>query len=99
MLAAERQSRIVDVIRKKGSVHVDELAKELSVSPMTIRRDLVKLQQDDRIERCHGGAMAKQEVTYEDKLTSHKKKREDCKMLLFVCLRRRYGFWMRGHDL
>ena len=56
MLAAERQSRIVDVIRKKGSVHVDELAKELSVSPMTIRRDLVKLQQDDRIERCHGGA-------------------------------------------
>ena len=76
MLAAERQSRIVDVIRKKGSVHVDELAKELSVSPMTIRRDLVKLQQDDRIERCHGGAMAKQEVTYEDKLTSHKKEKE-----------------------
>lgn len=76
MLAAERQSRIVDVIRKKGSVHVDELAKELSVSPMTVRRDLVKLQQDDRIERCHGGAMAKQEVTYEDKLTSHKKEKE-----------------------
>ena len=43
MLAAERQSRIVDVIRKKGSVHVDELAKELSVSPMTIRLSLIHI--------------------------------------------------------
>ena len=72
MLAAKRQSRIVELIQKQGSVEVEILAKELSVSPMTIRRDLVKLQDENRVERCHGGAVAKQEVTYADKQVSHK---------------------------
>lgn len=71
MLAAERQAMIVDIIRKNGSVQVDELAKELNVSTMTIRRDLLKLQNDNKLERCHGGAVAKQEITYADKQTSH----------------------------
>ena len=72
MLAAERQAKILELTRMKGSVQVEDLARELNVSPMTIRRDLVKLQENDQIERCHGGAVAKQEVTYEDKQTSHK---------------------------
>lgn len=72
MLAAERQAKILDIIRKQGSVQVDDLAHKLNVSTMTIRRDLVKLQEDDLLERCHGGAVAKQEVTYADKSVSHK---------------------------
>ena len=44
MLAAERQAMIVELIRENGSVQVDELARELNVSSMTIRRDLVKLE-------------------------------------------------------
>lgn len=71
MLAAERHAIIIERIQENGSVQVDELATELEVSPMTIRRDLVKLQKDGKIERCHGGAVAKQEVTYADKQTSH----------------------------
>lgn len=70
MLAAERQTRIVELIREHGSVQVDDLARILDVSPMTIRRDLVKLQKNNQIERCHGGAVAKQEVTYADKQSS-----------------------------
>lgn len=62
MLAAERQAMIVELIRENGSVQVDELARELNVSSMTIRRDLVKLENSNMIERCHGGAVAKQEV-------------------------------------
>ena len=65
MLAAERQAMIVELIRENGSVQVDELARELNVSSMTIRRDLVKLENSNMIERCHGGAVAKQEVAYE----------------------------------
>lgn len=76
MLAAERQSRIVELIQEQGSVQVEELAERLKVSPMTIRRDLVKLQEDDRIERCHGGAVAKQEVDYADKRISHKNEKK-----------------------
>ena len=73
MLAAERQAMIVELIRENGSVQVDELARELNVSSMTIRRDLVKLENSNMIERCHGGAVAKQEVAYEKKQTKKAK--------------------------
>lgn len=71
MLMAERQLKIIHLIQKKGSVQVDELAKELEVSTMTIRRDLEKLNAEGLIERCHGGAVYKQEVTYADKQVSN----------------------------
>ena len=54
MLMAERQLKILGMIQDNGSVQVDELARKLDVSPMTIRRDLEKLQKDGLIERCHG---------------------------------------------
>ena len=76
MLAAERQAMIVELIKENGSVQVDELAKELNVSSMTIRRDLMKLESGNMIERCHGGAVAKQEVAYETKQTSNKNSKE-----------------------
>lgn len=76
MLAAERREKITEFLRKYGSVQVEELAQELNVSTMTIRRDLLKLQQDGKIERCHGGAVVKQEVTYMDKQTSHRAEKE-----------------------
>ena len=60
MLAAERQAKIVEIVRQQGSVQVDDLAQNLRVSAMTIRRDLEKLQEDNLLERCHGGAVAKQ---------------------------------------
>ena len=63
MLAAERQRKIIEMIRKNGSVQVDELAKLMNVSLMTIRRDLDKLKQEGRINRCYGGAIIKREVS------------------------------------
>ncbi len=76
MLMAERQLKIINIIKKKGSVQVDTLANELNVSTMTIRRDLEKLDEDGVIERCHGGAVYKQEITYEDKLTTNMQEKE-----------------------
>lgn len=67
MLMAERQLKILNMIQHNGSVQVDELAEALQVSTMTIRRDLEKLQQEGVIERCHGGAVSKTEVSYADK--------------------------------
>jgi len=67
MLMAERQLKILNMIQHNGSVQVDELAEVLQVSTMTIRRDLEKLQQEGVIERCHGGAVSKTEVSYADK--------------------------------
>lgn len=69
MLAAERHSKIIQMISETGAVQVEELAKVLDVSLMTIRRDLEKLKQDGIIERCHGGAVIKREVSYTEKRT------------------------------
>lgn len=67
MLAAERHLKIIEIISKNGAVQVDELAKILDVSLMTIRRDLEKLKLEGRIDRCHGGAVIKREVPYTEK--------------------------------
>ena len=67
MLPVERQSKIIEMISNNGSVQVDELARLLDVSLMTIRRDLEKMKQEGKIDRCHGGAIVKREVPYTEK--------------------------------
>lgn len=71
MLAEERSSKIISIIKDKGTVRVDELARKLDVSLMTIRRDLEKLKNEGIIERCHGGAILKTEISYEEKRSLH----------------------------
>lgn len=68
MIATERQNFILSKIKQEGGVSVERLAKELDVSLMTIRRDLQHLSEEGWIERCHGGAIAKQEVPYKTKI-------------------------------
>lgn len=56
MLAAQRQSVILDTVRRDGAVRVSDLAEQLSVSDMTIRRDLDFLAENGLVEKVHGGA-------------------------------------------
>lgn len=56
-LAQVRQAAIVGEISRVGSVTVSDLAQQLSVSEMTVRRDLVELEKDGRLIRTHGGAV------------------------------------------
>jgi DeoR/GlpR family transcriptional regulator of sugar metabolism len=58
MLAGQRQQLIVDEIRRRGAARVSELTELLSVSEMTIRRDLDALAATGVIEKVHGGATA-----------------------------------------
>ncbi len=51
-----RRKKIYQALEKHGSVKVDELAEELHTSPLTIRRDLDYLEQQNLIERYYGGA-------------------------------------------
>lgn len=55
-LASERQSKILEMIRQQGSVETNKLAEMLSVSTMTIHRDLNKLAEAGIINKVHGGA-------------------------------------------
>ncbi len=58
MLARQRQALILDRIRDEGAVRVAELARELAVSDMTVRRDLEVLHERGLLEKVHGGATA-----------------------------------------
>lgn len=55
---AERQARIMDMLRSHGRVEVLELARILQVSEHTVRRDLLALQAQGSLQRTHGGAVS-----------------------------------------
>jgi DeoR/GlpR family transcriptional regulator of sugar metabolism len=65
VLALLRRKQILEELQAKGGVRLTELSEELSVSEMTIRRDLDALQKDGLIERVHGGAVLAQYGTEE----------------------------------
>lgn len=58
MPAGARQSLILDVVEMDGFVSVSQIASNLSVSEMTIRRDLVVLEERGLLARTHGGAVS-----------------------------------------
>lgn len=55
-----RQVRILDLVGRDGFVSVSQIAADLGVSEMTIRRDLVSLEEKGLLTRTHGGALAAQ---------------------------------------
>lgn len=57
-----RQRLILEHIREHGSVYVDQLAKQLQVTPQTIRRDLNRLYDHELVQRTRGGAVIKNTV-------------------------------------
>ncbi|HTT00119.1 MAG TPA: DeoR/GlpR family DNA-binding transcription regulator [Streptosporangiaceae bacterium] len=64
MNRAARLSAILERLADGGSLGVTELADDMAVSPATVRRDLVMLEQQRLLARTHGGAVA-HAVSYE----------------------------------
>ncbi len=67
MLKEERHRRILEILGTEGRVVAAELQQALGVSGHTIRRDLDELADERRLQRVHGGALARSTVatTYE----------------------------------
>lgn len=61
MTRTDRLSVILELLSERGSVSVEELVDELSVSPATARRDLDSLAEQRLIKRTHGGARSHSE--------------------------------------
>ncbi|MGV9350348.1 DeoR/GlpR family DNA-binding transcription regulator [Streptomyces spiralis] len=57
LLAEQRRALILDEVRRRGGVRVNELTRKLGVSDMTIRRDLDALARQGVLEKVHGGAV------------------------------------------
>jgi DeoR family transcriptional regulator, fructose operon transcriptional repressor len=65
MYAPERQQTIAARARVDGRVEVADLARDLQVTPETIRRDLTQLEQAGVLRRVHGGAIPIERLTFE----------------------------------
>lgn len=57
MLAAQRQNEILRELARVGAVRISDLAANLKVSEMTVRRDLDVLAEQGLLEKVHGGAI------------------------------------------
>jgi DeoR/GlpR family transcriptional regulator of sugar metabolism len=63
--SAARQTRIRARFAEQPGVSISELARELGVSEMTIRRDLAALEDKSHIQRTHGGAVLTERMMLE----------------------------------
>lgn len=62
MLTEERLNKITSIVNLTGSVTVTALMKELNASESTIRRDLAILDEQKRVIRVRGGAIAAKQM-------------------------------------
>lgn len=56
--AVDRRHTILRRVAEEQTIHVGELARELGVSEMTIRRDIRRLERDGFVRQTYGGATA-----------------------------------------
>ncbi|MFJ9864059.1 substrate-binding domain-containing protein [Streptomyces sp. NPDC101165] len=53
----QRHERVLELVRERGSLRVAELAAELGVSAVTLRRDAETLAAQGRVQRLHGAVV------------------------------------------
>ncbi|MFJ8080510.1 substrate-binding domain-containing protein [Streptomyces sp. NPDC096205] len=63
MHAEERHQEILHRVRERGSIRVTDVAAELNVSPITVRRDVESLAERGLVTRVHGGAVLPEDRT------------------------------------
>ena len=57
LLAETRQRHILSKLRQSGQIKVRQLAAELNVTEVTIRRDLRGMQSNGLLKKTYGGAI------------------------------------------
>ena len=63
-----RREKMLEIIKEHGFSGVSYLSRLFNVSEMTIRRDMEKLESEERIVRVYGGAKHAQKSHYEEPL-------------------------------
>jgi ribose transport system substrate-binding protein len=63
MTTFERRQRILSMLADRASVKVSTLAELFDVSETTIRNDLSALEEENKLQRVHGGAVALSQLT------------------------------------
>ncbi|MEG0750581.1 MAG: DeoR/GlpR family DNA-binding transcription regulator [Oscillospiraceae bacterium] len=73
MIASERRVYIMDKLNSSGIINLKEIARELDISEITVRRDFEKLERAGRLKRVQGGA-ALEDVLDSAEMTMKEKK-------------------------
>jgi DeoR family transcriptional regulator, fructose operon transcriptional repressor len=74
MLEPERHQIILEALKVKSSVKLQELVELTNSSESTIRRDLIQLEQEKFLKRVHGGAARLQGKLQEPSMTEKSSK-------------------------
>ena len=69
MTGVERRNKIINHLQTNGFVNFNDIAKELNVSTMTIRRDLNKLASEGIVSLEQGGAILKKDSLFENAMS------------------------------
>lgn len=68
----QRLEEITKLVNKKGTVRVSEIMESFGVTDMTVRRDLIELEEQGLLKKIHGGARSNSAFQYRE--ISHKEK-------------------------
>ncbi len=73
MMPEERRQKILEIVYTDRSATVQKLCETLRASEATIRRDLTVLEDEEKLERVHGGAIARSDIPLEREDTFNEK--------------------------
>jgi DeoR family transcriptional regulator of aga operon len=79
LIKEERLQRIIQVIQKNGHATAGDLARNFGVSEITIRRDLIELDDRGVVRRAHGGAIISTPTSSEPPIIHRLVQEKDCK--------------------
>ncbi len=75
MSTSKRQEQILEIIRNRNYISVNELAKLTYTSPSSIRRDLTSMQNQGLVARSHGGVTLPDSIrgvaSFHDRMTKN----------------------------
>lgn len=66
---ATRSNRIMELLRKTGTVQASQVSEMLQVSLVTVRKDLQRMEDEGLLRRTHGGAALRGEEAVQDPRT------------------------------
>lgn len=66
MKKSERLEEITRLVNQKGTIRVSDIVKLLNVTDMTVRRDLVELEEQGVLTKIHGGARSNKAFQYRE---------------------------------
>ncbi|ARJ50346.1 DeoR/GlpR family DNA-binding transcription regulator [Staphylococcus lutrae] len=68
----ERLDEIARRVNEKGTIRITDIVEDLNVSDMTVRRDLIELEEQGILTKIHGGARSNQAFQYKE-MSHHEK--------------------------